>query len=316
MRTVNPPTIVTLGAHVLDTLVYPVEAIPDGQGAELVEQVVITAAGTAGGTALVLARLGARVLTVGAIGQDVAGDLMLTLLGREGVDVTHLHRTEDEQTSASVLPIREDGSRPALHVIGANVFAAEQVPWTEIAAADHLHLGAPELIGPDTAVEILSFCREHGVSTSVDALGPGSPEMLALLSPILPFVDYLLPNDEQALGWTGMSTLEAACEQLRALGAACVVATAGGNPIVVVDETGTDRVPAFEVRVVDTTGCGDAFSAGFIRGVLLGRDHVAAAELGAATAAMVVQGIGTDWGQYDLERVLTLSSSAARLTRV
>ena len=75
-----------MGVHVLDVLVRPVEAIPEGQGGELVEEIRITAAGSAGGTALVLAKLGARVQSAGAIGRDAAGDMLLALLERDGVD--------------------------------------------------------------------------------------------------------------------------------------------------------------------------------------------------------------------------------------
>ena len=78
------------------------------------------------------------------------------------------------QTSASVLPIRPDGSRPAFHVIGANAtYTAADAPWDAIAAATHLHLGAPEFMGGEEAAKILSFAREHGVVTSADILAPG-----------------------------------------------------------------------------------------------------------------------------------------------
>lgn len=60
---------------------------------------------------------------------------------------------------------------------------------------------------------------------------------------------------------------------------------------------------AYAVEVVDTTGCGDAFSAGFLRGLSLGRDARGAAELGCATAAQVAHGLGTDAGSYTLESV-------------
>jgi sugar/nucleoside kinase (ribokinase family) len=60
-------------------------------------------------------------------------------------------------------------------------------------------------------------------------------------------------------------------------------------------------VPAYEVNVVDTTGCGDAFSAGFLRGLSLGRDRAEAAKLGCAAAALVAGGLGSDFGDFDLD---------------
>jgi sugar/nucleoside kinase (ribokinase family) len=166
--------VLTLGVHVVDVLVRPVEEIPAGQGGALVEQIRITPAGPAGGTAVTLAKLGASVCCAGAIGTDALGDVLRELLYRYGVDVSPLVRREGVQTSASVLPIRPDGSRPAFHVIGANAtYSAADAPWEAIAAADYLHLGAPEFMGGEEAARILSFAREHGVVTSADILAPG-----------------------------------------------------------------------------------------------------------------------------------------------
>ena len=105
--------VMTLGVHVVDVLVRPVEEIPAGQGGQLVEQIRITPAGPAGGTAVTLAKLGANVRSAGAIGDDALGDVMLDLLRRFGVDASLLVRRDAVQTSASVLPIRPDGSHPA-----------------------------------------------------------------------------------------------------------------------------------------------------------------------------------------------------------
>src|SRR5947207_8797123 len=98
-----------MGVHVLDVLVRPVESIPEGQGGQLVEEIRMTAAGSAGGTALILSRLGADVRSAGAIGRDPAGGMLTRLLEADGVDTRLLVRRDDVQTSASVLPIRPDG---------------------------------------------------------------------------------------------------------------------------------------------------------------------------------------------------------------
>ena len=81
-------TVIALGVHVVDVLARPIEAIPAGQGGQLVDEIRITPAGTAAGTAVTLAKLGATVRSAGAIGTDALGDVLLDLLGRHGVDTT------------------------------------------------------------------------------------------------------------------------------------------------------------------------------------------------------------------------------------
>jgi sugar/nucleoside kinase (ribokinase family) len=286
-----------IGVHVLDVLVRPVEAIPEGDG-ELVEEIRLTAAGSAGGTALVLAKLGAEVRSAGAVGADPAGDLLVTLLARDGVDTSLLLRRDGAPTSASVLPIHPNGDRPAWHVVGANgAYGADDVDYDAVADATHVHLGGPEFMGGEDAARVLAHAREHGAVTSVDVLAPGDPGLLDWIAPALEHADYLVPNREQVLGFTGADDVAAGCRALRDRGAGCVIATLGADGVLI---DGEERVPALDVEVVDTTGCGDAFTAGFLRGLALGRDRRAAAELGCAAAALVAQGLGTDHGDYDL----------------
>jgi sugar/nucleoside kinase (ribokinase family) len=294
-------TVVTLGAHVFDVQVRPVEAIPEGQGAALVEQIRFGPAGTAAGTAVTLAKLGAAVRTAGAIGADPIGDLLLAMLTRHGIDTSLVLRREGVQTSASVLPIRPDGSRPAFHVPGANLtYEPSDAPLEEIARATHLHLGGPELMGGEKAAKILAPARAAGVVTSADLLAPGDPGVLAWLAPALSFLDYLLPNEDQVLGLTGAPTLEDGARALVERGVGCVAVTREARGALVVTAEETIAVPAFAVPVVDTTGCGDAFSAGFLRGLGLDRTPREAAVLGCAAAALVAQGLGSDHGEFDL----------------
>jgi len=145
----------------------------------------------------------------------------------------------------------------------------------------------------------------------VDMLAPGDPDLLEWIGAALPHTDYFLPNDEQLRGLTGAANLEDAAAALLARGVGCVAVTCGGDGALVATTTGTHRAPAFEVDVVDTTGCGDAFSAGFLTGVLSGRTPEEAAVLGNATAAQVVQGLGSDHGTFDLAAVEAFAESTA-----
>ncbi|MFE3849537.1 carbohydrate kinase family protein [Streptomyces griseorubiginosus] len=293
--------VVTMGVHVLDVLVRPVEEIPEGQGATLVEDIRMTAAGTAAGTALTLAKLGASVRTAGAIGTDPTGDLLVQLLRTAGIDTELLVRRRDTSTSASVLPIRPNGDRPSLHLLGANItYGLDDVPWDAVAEASHLHLGGPELIGADVGARILAHAKDHGVVTSVDLLAPGFLGTFDQIEPLLPYVDFLLPNDDQVLGFSEEDDLVTGARKFLAGGVGLVAVTRGGEGALLVTADGTETVPAFDVEVVDTTGCGDAFSAGFLRGTSLGRTPREAAILGSAAAALVAQGLGSDHGEFDL----------------
>ncbi len=299
-----------MGVHVLDVLARPVDVIPEGQGGQLVDEIRVTAAGSAGGTALVLAKLGAEVRSAGAVGADAIGDMLIFLLRRAGVDPSLLIRRDDVQTSASVLPIRPNGDRPAFHVIGANgTYGASDAPLDAIAESTHLHLGGPEFMGGEDAAKVLAHARANGVTTSADVLAPGDPGLLEWIAPALPGLDYLLPNEEQALGFTGVADLEEACRALVDRGVGCVAATRGAEGALVVDAEGAVGVPAFAVDVVDTTGCGDAFSAGFLRGLALGADRAEAARMGCAAAALVAQGLGTDYGQFTLDDVQAMCAA-------
>ena len=290
--------------HVLDSHVVGVESIPEGSDGQLVETIRLSAAGTAGGTGLVLARLGAEVTSYGAVGDDALADTLLALLAREGVDVSGLVRKGEHQPSASVLPVRPDGARPAWHCIGANgAFTLDDLDLAALAGTDHLHLGGPEFLGGPAAGELLAHARSLGMTTSVDVLAPGDPDLLAWIADALPHTDYLLPNDEQVRGFTGLDDLAEGARALLGHGAGCVALTQGARGALVVTAQETLEVPAYAVDVVDTTGCGDAFSAGFMLGRAQGRDLAGAAALGCASAAQVAGGLGTDAGSYDLAAV-------------
>jgi sugar/nucleoside kinase (ribokinase family) len=304
--------VICIGVHVLDVHVATVDAIPEGSSGALVDTIRMSPAGTAGGTAVVLSKLGADVTSIAAVGDDPIGGVLVDLLRANGVDTAPVTTKEGVQTSASVLPINGNGDRPAWHCIGANgSLTLDDIDLDLVRAADHVHVGGPEFLG-DAAVAVLEAARSAGVTTSVDLLAPGEPMWLDAIADCLPLVDLFLPNDEQLLGLTATTALEDGAQALLDKGVGCVAVTAGARGAYVATADETAWVPAFEIDVVDTTGCGDSFSAGFLLGRAQGRDLVAAATLGNATAAQVAQGMSTDAGSYDLASVDTFAASTPR----
>ena len=194
--------VVSLGLQIVDILGRPVTQIPAGQNLAMLEEVRITVAGTAAGTAIDLAKLGAQVVAMGAIGKDTLSDFLLMTYAGYGVETKYLSRKDGVQTSASMLPIRPNGERPALHVIGANgELTWDDIDMEVVADADYLHVGGtalmPKLDGEPTR-RLLEHAKSHGVTTTFDLIAIERPDLLRLIEPCLPFVDYFMPGLEEA----------------------------------------------------------------------------------------------------------------------
>jgi sugar/nucleoside kinase (ribokinase family) len=312
-------TVATVGVHIVDILARPVEFIPQGQDTVLVDQIRLTAAGAAAGTAVDLVKLGNQVVSMGAVGGDELGDFLLAVMAKRGVDVSRLIRKEAEQTAASILPIRPDGGRPSFHVPGANLgVTLADLDVEALRGVRAVHLGGMDVtfgLGDPAFFEVLDSLRAAGTVVTMDLLSE-MPDLLGMARAFLPHVDYFLPNETQALLMSpeavpatsggSFEAVRAAAGALLAEGPRGVLVTLGAAGSLVVTAAGAEHVPALKVDVADTTGCGDAYCAGFITGLLHGQDVVTAARWGTAAAARVATGLGSDAGITDLESTLSL----------
>jgi sugar/nucleoside kinase (ribokinase family) len=302
--------VACLGAHIVDVLGRPVTHIPEGQGRQLLDQIRITAAGTAAGTAVDLAKLGADVVSLGAIGRDRLGEFLLAVLEDHGIDTRHLTRKEGAQTSATMLPIRPNGERPALHVPGATPqLERGDVDLGAIGPIGLLHVGGADVLGDFAGHplrDILIEARAAGAITTLDVLAPGDPDSWTRLGPILEHVTYFLPNEDQLRRLVGTDDLIDAAHRAMDAGVEAVLVSCGAAGCLLVTGGEHWSIPAFDVEVVDTTGCGDAASAGFITGIRAGWSLEDSAWLAMAAAALVVGGLGSDAGLVDLAGTIDL----------
>lgn len=297
-----------VGVHILDVLGRPVEAIPPGQGSARLAEIRATAAGTAAGSAVDLAKLGAQVRTFGAVGTDLLAEILT--LAMADCDTSGLVRKAGAQTSATILPIRPDGSRPALHVPGASrLLRMDELDLGAVCDCDALLLGGPDALAGLPAADlaaIVAAAKDSGALVLIDVLHPGSPRDFERLAGAIALADWFCPNGDQLLALTGAVSLDGAIAEVQALGCGGVAVTLGSDGCVLTDpEGGTHHVPGIGVDVVDTTGCGDGFNAGFLTGLLLGCPPRDAAWLGVACGSLVATGLGSDAGIESLPQVLS-----------
>jgi len=304
--------VISLGVHIADVLGRPVTGIPPGQNIALLEEIRITVAGTAAGTAVDLAKLGADVYAMGALGQDELGNFVVSTMQRYGIHTEGLIRKSGVQTSATMLPIRPNGERPALHVMGANgELSYEDVNLDVVGQAQYIHIGGTPLMAKfdgSPMAKVFKHARERGVITTYDILAIPRPDMLQLVETVLPYVDYFMPGLEEAVMMTGLKDRQDVIRFFLDKGAKHTVFKMGseGSSIAWTENGRVKeiRIPTYKVPVVDSTGCGDAYCAGFIVGLSRGWDLEQAGRLGSAAGALVVQGLGSDAGIVNLDRTI------------
>lgn len=308
--------VVCLGIHILDVLGLPVPGPPVPGGRIYLDELRITAAGTAAGTSVDLAKLGAEVTSIGAVGDDAAGELITGLMRRHGVDTRKIVRKADVGTHTSLILGGDNGDRHTIVVYrgASQLLTAEDIDLGVIAQADVLHVGGADALGvfaTGPLIEIMEFARENDVTITFDVLGSCDRRTTETLAPALRLAKYFFPNEEQLAGMTDTTDPLQGARSLLGIGVECVVGTLGPAGSIVVSAQGETRIPGFDVEVVDTTGCGDAYAAGFITAIGNGWSPDAAGWLGTAASALVAGGLGSDIGIVDLDSTLEFLTERA-----
>ena len=218
---------------------------------------------------------------------------------------TSLVQTRDDMPTAStMLPVNSRGERPNWHMPGAFLLLeATDEARRAIVNADHLHWGGIGLLlnlDGDVAAGLLRDARDNGATTTADLIAPGD-HTLDCVKAVAPHLDYFMPSIDEATLLSGTDTAADAAAFFMDLGASgCVIKCGSQGAYVATGDGVAEMVPAIaDVNVVDTSGCGDSFCAGFNAGLAHGFDPVSACRLAAATAAQVASGVGSDAGVVD-----------------
>lgn len=247
------------------------------------------------------ALLGAAVTMVGAVGDDDHGRLLTAALEHAGVHTDRVRRLPDAATGTALITVDAAGENTIVISAGANGRLTAQDARGNI-PDDTTVVGLCLEIAPEPVAAAIARAREVGamVVLNLSPFRAVDPEVLA-------GVDVLLVNElelEQLVG--AFDELSDALPGLAELGVQRAVVTLGGAGAAVLDTRAgtTDRVAAPAVEVVDTTGCGDAFTGGLISRLAAGADLTAAVEMAARVGAYAATGRGAQ-PSYPTARQLT-----------
>jgi sugar/nucleoside kinase (ribokinase family) len=314
---VPPADVVCVGGITADLLARPVDELPSFGRLSLVDMVTFTAGGCAHNCASALARLGTAVRLVGRIGPDPLGANIVTRVAARGVITDGVGVSPDTSTSTSLGFVAVDGERAFVHSVGANGrIDAADLDWEVVGASRVLFVGQFGLLGDfDAQVPaVLAEARARGLVTALDTVWDPDRGLAAKVRPCLPLLDYFLPSHPEAEAITGLSDPAEIADALRAQGVGVVVIKLGREGCYVATADDGRYVPGFEVEQVDATGAGDAWCAGFLRGLLGGLAPLDAAVLGNAVGACCVQAIGAHDGIRSLADTLDFIGATTTVT--
>ena len=255
--------------------------------------------GSAANTAAWMAASGTPVRLIGCVGDDAFGRTLRESLTQVGVDA-RLHLEATLPTGACVILVDHSRERTMFPDPGANsALSAEEVMGAMIEAheagqLDHLHVSGYALLNPASrtaGLAAIERARELGATVSLDPASAGPlAHCLDVVRPLLEHLDLVVANEAEAAVLAGVS----ADQSLAALATMVPVVVIKRGPAGVVASGGSETVerPALDVDVVDTTGAGDAFSAGFLPAWLAGMPLAAALDAGQDLAARAVGRVG------------------------
>ncbi|KAF0689124.1 Aste57867_19396 [Aphanomyces stellatus] len=290
------PLIAVLGDSFVDVLAG-VEGLPTwGQDTPCTSPIQMQPGGSALNTATQLANLnGTRVAFHTALGADAFGEMLTGHLAKRHVEL-HSPLLSNVPTGVCIVLTGRGDRAFVTHYGAARVFAIDHIDKEALFQAKHIHIGGfYSVLGlvPDLAA-LLREAKARGITLSLDTNYDGSEEW-ANLEEILPLLDVFLPNEVEARRISKRDSLDEAIAYFAAAAPHMLTVLKVGGDGVRAHCAATSQdfcFGGFPTDVVDATGAGDAFNAGFLYAWTQHHDVMQGLKWGCAVGSMCVRVVG------------------------
>ena len=303
------PRVLCAGILVGDLFVPPLPRLPAAGELLVTDDFLMGAGGCAANVAVVLSKLGVGSRVVGKVGRDSFGDFVTSSLAGSGIDVSFIGRSETMGTAKTVIVPVVGEDRRYIHTLGANADLTGQdfIPGA-MSGVDVVYLGGYLVLpglNPKAVVELFEAAHRAGAKTLLDVVLPGDTKAtMDDLRPILPSVDFFLPNDDEARQLTGEQDPERQAAVLKEAGVETAIITMGSEGLLVRTATDTRHLAAPRVDFVEGSGAGDAFAAGLIVGILEGWPLERSLRFASEVGALACTALGCSAGIPDRQQAL------------
>jgi len=268
-----------------------------------------TLGGDAANTAAALVRLGFDASLSALTGKDLYGDFLIDSLKNAGIDVRGVHKSDEHGTGVTFILIEPSGERH--FIVTGSAHREMESKYTHrdlIEEADLVYIGSSMSMAEMDQIgsaELFKTAHSLGKLTATDFNGTDQERgdyWLKLLGPMLKETDIALPSLREAIELTGKKDLREIRDALAPFGMKILAVKLGDRGSYITDFKNEWNLPAFtDFETVDTTGAGDSYGAGFVRGFLSGWDPEACGIFASAVAGFNVTKVGAVAGVPDFE---------------
>lgn len=304
--------ILIIGIATVDMIGRPVDQFPGPGGLVFFKHLTMSTGGCAVNCSIALAKLGVPCDVIARVGSEMLGDLVVAELAKHGVPTAGIVRDPEASTAFTFAAVASSGERSFFHTMGADGrLCRADVPPAQLHSRKFVFVTGSmvmEALDGEPTAAMLADARAAGATTLLDTVYVESlpaTEWQRRMLPALPYVDYFIPSHPEARAISGRDDPSEICRDFQAHGARHVVIKLGERGAFCRDAQGHEQlVPAFHVdHVVDATGAGDCWSAGFLVGLRDGLPLAEAARLGHAVAAHGIQAAGATAGVKPLSDI-------------
>ncbi len=276
-----------------------------GQVEQIIDEATLTIGSSAAIFACGAARLGLRVAFIGKAGRDEFGEFMLRELNQRGIETSGVVIDPQLTTGLSVILSRPTDRAILTHLGSIAALRFDEIDHNWLARARHLHLSSYYLLQalrPDVP-QLFQAAKAWGLSISLDTNYDPAGQWADGLREILPYVDVFLPNETELLAITQEESIETGLDRLA--GIPLVAVKLGARGAMVRQGTQIVHADSLPVKVIDTTGAGDSFDAGFIYAYLAGLALPQALRFACACGSLSTRAAGGTGAQPTMAEVLT-----------
>jgi sugar/nucleoside kinase (ribokinase family) len=294
--------VLSAGILVADHVCTPIEHLPAAGELVLAERILLTLGGCAANVAVDLAKMGVAVGVAGRVGGDVSGRVVADMLRENHIDVSLVTSSAHADTSQTLIVNVAGQDRRFIHTFGANAeFSASDIPHDAVSRCRVLYVGGYFLmpnLRDEEVIPLFEAAHRAGALVVLDVVIPKPGDYVSRLERLLPHVDVFLPNNDEAAVMSGENDPARQADLFHRLGAKTAVVTLGGKGSVLVGARERLKAGVYPTQMVDGSGGGDAFDAGFIYGLLHGMSAEDCLRFASALGASCVRAVGTTTGVF------------------